>query len=144
MKLSMMKLVFSSQITSRNAWKLKCIFFFYVLYPECGAPDDLRPVSRVWCSWRFCTLCGREPLGVVFFPENLVTCVVSLILKLKLKLSLFFPPRSSILQAESKKDHEEVKFFIKLILQQQLTFKTSFFLRTKYINVFIIENLEKS
>lgn len=81
---------------------------------------------------------------MVFFPENLVTCVVSLILKLKLKLSLFFPPRSSILQAESKKDHEEVKFFIKLILQQQLTFKTSFFLRTKHINVFIIENLEKS
>lgn len=118
MKLSIMKLVFSSQITSRNARKVKCIFF-YVSSSEYG------------CSCLILHMCSREPLGVVFFPENLVTCVFSLILKLKLKLSLFFPPRSSILQAESKKDHEEVKFFIKLIFQQHLTFKTRFFSENK-------------
>jgi hypothetical protein len=59
-------------------------------------------------------------LLLAFFPWSpyiTCTCVCYLILKLRLKLLICFLPRSSILQAESKKDHEEVDiFFIKFCL----------------------------
>lgn len=90
-KLSIMKVVFSSQISGRNARKRKCIFFFYVSSSEYG------------CSCLILHVCSREPPGVVFFPENLVTCVFSLILKLKLKLSLFFPPDLQFCKQRVKK-----------------------------------------